>query len=221
MSDEVVPLIYSLQIKEQFRRVQLALGCGDLPFYYLEFVVTMLGIPCLYIYGNHDGPEITSGGSVIQEARGCECVEVRTVLQNGLLFAGLGGSLRYSQRSDNQYTEQEMLLRAWRLVPALLFNRLRYGRYLDVLLTHAPPLGIHNGPDLPHRGFRTFLRLMERFEPRYLLHGHIHRAYRFSPVTETYYHKTCVINVASYCQLDLSTSACDNSAKPVPDREIR
>jgi Icc-related predicted phosphoesterase len=203
LSDEVVPIVYSLSIKRRFEHVRLVVGCGDLPYYYLEFVVTMLGVPCLYIHGNHDGPERTSGGELIKEARGCLCLEGRTVMQQGVLFAGLGGSIRYNKRKGAQYTEQQMLLRAWRLVPRLLLNRLRYGRYLDVLLTHAPPLGIHNGPDLPHRGFGTFLRLMQRFEPRYLIHGHIHRSYNFSPVTETRYYNTLVVNTAGYQVLNL------------------
>jgi Icc-related predicted phosphoesterase len=203
LSDEVVPAVYSLGIKQRFGSARLIIGCGDLPFYYLEYAVTMLGISCLYIHGNHDGPERTSGGEVITEARGCVCLESRTVREQGILFAGLGGSMRYNRRGGAQYTETEMALRVWRLVPHLLLNRLRYGRYLDVLLTHAPPLGIHNGPDVAHRGFGAFLRLIERFQPCYLIHGHIHRAYNFSPVTETRYRRTLVINTAGYRLLNL------------------
>lgn len=210
LSDEVETRVYSLQIRQRFAAAQLVLGCGDLPFYYLEFAVTMLGVPCFYIYGNHDGPERTSGGEVIAAPRGCTCLEGRTAAERGVLFAGLGGSLRYNRRPGAQYTEHEMLLRAWRLVPRLLINRLRYGRYLDVLLTHAPPFGIHNGPDMPHRGFHTFLRLMQRFEPRYLIHGHIHLSYRMSTTTETRYHKTLVLNTAGHRMLTLHAGGLDS-----------
>ena len=79
-----------------------------------------------------------------------------------------------------------------------MFNKLRYGRYLDVMLAHAPPFGIHNGPDFPHRGFKVFLSFMRRFEPRYLLHGHIHLSYGFGSVTETRFHNTTVLNTAGY-----------------------
>ncbi len=180
------------------------IGCGDLPYYYLEFVLTLLSIPGIYIHGNHDGPERTSGGQLISEPRGCICLEDRTILHQGLLFAGLGGSLRYNQRGGAQYSESEMLLRAWRLAPCLLFNRLRYGRYLDVLLTHAPPLHIHDGSDRAHRGFRTFLHLMEWFGPRYLIHGHMHRSYDPDQPTETRYLNTLVINTAGYRLLELA-----------------
>lgn len=204
ISDEVVPAVYSLNIKQRFRNVQLVLGCGDLPIYYMEFVVTMLGVPCLYVRGNHDGPEATSDGQLISEARGCVCLEGRSVLQNGLLVAGLGGSIRYNNAGHDQYTEAEMTARIWQLAPRLFFNRLRHGRYLDVLLTHAPPLDIHNGPDYPHRGFQAFLTFMDRFAPRYLIHGHIHLSYGFSAVTQTRYRDTLVINTAGYKLLEIA-----------------
>ena len=216
VSDEVVPAIYSLNVKERFGRVQTVLGCGDLPYYYLEFIVTMLGVPCFYIQGNHDGLEHSDDGQDLSAPRGCVSLEGRSLLHDGLLFAGLGGSIRYNFESGPQYTETQMQLRTWKLAPRLMLNRLRYGRYLDVLLTHAPPLGIHNGPDRPHRGFRAFLGFMERFKPRYLIHGHIHRSYGMSAVTETHYKETIVLNTAGYRLLTI-----DAPAEQTKNREQR
>jgi Icc-related predicted phosphoesterase len=210
VSDEVVPAIYSLSIKDRFPDVQAVLGCGDLPHYYLEFIVTMLGKPCYYVEGNHDKVEYSAEGEEVRAPRGCTSLENRCVNYEGLLLAGLGGSIRYNKDSGAQYTDSEMLFRVWRLAPQLLFNRLRYGRYLDVLLTHAPPLDIHNGPDFPHRGFRALLTFMDRFAPRYLIHGHIHLSYGFSTVTETQYKQTTVLNTAGYRLLDVEV--------PLPDR---
>ena len=99
-----------------------------------------------------------------------------------------------------------MLLRALRLVPLLLWNRLRAGRYLDVLLTHAPPWGVQDGPDRPHQGFRTFLWLMRRFHPRYLVHGHYDTYDRRVPV-RTRYEKTEVINANGYYLLEIADAA--------------
>lgn len=208
VADEVVPAVYSLSIKERFPKVKLVLGCGDLPYYYLEFIVTMLSVPCLYVRGNHDKPEVQDN-EVVTEARGCTLIDNKVYNHSGLLLAGLGGSIRYSSDGDEQYTETEMLMRSWRLVPRLLFNKQRHGRYLDILLTHAPPLGIHNGDDLPHRGFKTFLTFMKRFEPSYLFHGHIHRSYGFTSTHETVYQKTRVINTAGYrlMEIEAGTSA--------------
>jgi hypothetical protein len=217
VSDEVVPAIYSLSIKDRFPEIQTVLGCGDLPPYYLEFIVTMLGVSCFYVRGNHDKVEYSESGEVLDAPRGCISLEGRCVYHEGLLLAGLGGSLRYNRDSGAQYTESEMLRRVWLLTPRLLLNRLRYGRYLDILLTHAPPLGIHNGPDFPHRGFRALLLFMERFAPRYLIHGHIHRSYGFSAVTETHYRHTTVLNTAGYRLLTVDALAQEHATST--DRE--
>ena len=45
ISDEIVPAIYSLNVKQRFQGVDFVLCCGDLPYYYIEFVVTMLSVP--------------------------------------------------------------------------------------------------------------------------------------------------------------------------------
>ncbi len=198
ISDEVVPAIYSLNLKQRFQHTKLVLSCGDLPIYYVEFVVTMLGVPCFYVYGNHDGPEETASGETLHRASGAICVDGAATEQDNLLIAGLGGSIRYKPNATHQFTEAEMMRRIYKLAPALLFNRLRHGRYVDIFLTHAPPLGIHNGPDYPHRGFQAFLWLMDRFRPRYLIHGHIHLSYGFDRTIETRYKATTVLNTAGY-----------------------
>ena len=145
VSDEVVPAIYSLNIKERFQSIQAILGCGDLPPYYLEFIVTMLAKPCFYVDGNHNGVEYTADGQELHAPRGCALVEGTSICHDGLLIAGLGGSIRYNNDSGAQYTETQMLTRVWALAPRLLINRMRYGRYLDILLTHAPPGAFGSG----------------------------------------------------------------------------
>ena len=52
--------------------------------------------------------------------------------------------------------------------------QVRDGHAVDVLLTHAPPEGIGDGTDPPHRGFRAYHRLTARLQPALLLHGHVH-----------------------------------------------
>ena len=83
------------------------------------------------------------------------------------------------------------------MVPRLLWNRQRLGRALDVLVTHSPPYGIHDRPDLPHTGFKVFLSFLRLFRPRYHLHGHVH-VYRQDEVVRTRYEETEVINVYPY-----------------------
>ncbi len=202
LSDEVVPFIYSPQVRQRFGDVDLVLGCGDLPFYYLEFVVNMLDKPVYYVPGNHDKRfQYLSDGRIVTRAEGCEDVDGRAVSVNDgagrLLLAGLGGSLRYNNDGVHQYTQVEMAGRIFALTPALLANRLRHGRPLDMLIAHSPPRGIHDASDRAHTGFDSFLTLMRLFRPRWLLHGHAH-VYRQDTITETRFEGTTVINVYPY-----------------------
>ena len=54
VSDQVVDRIYELVPQGHFAGVQMILGCGDLPYAYLEYLVTMLNVPLFYVPGNHD-----------------------------------------------------------------------------------------------------------------------------------------------------------------------
>jgi Icc-related predicted phosphoesterase len=53
------------------------------------------------------------------------------------------------------------------------WHKFRDGRTVDILLTHAPPLGVGDGHDVVHRGFAAHLDLIERLRPPLLLHGHV------------------------------------------------
>lgn len=198
LSDEVVELIYSPAVKDKFGDVDLVVGCGDLPFYYLEYVVTLLNKPVLFVPGNHDArQQYMANGRVARQAEGCINLDGRVQQCNGLLLAGLGGSIRYRPNGEHQYTQSEMQGRAAALFPRLLLNRLRFGRYLDVLVTHSPPFGIHDGGDMAHTGFEAFVDFASRFKPRYILHGHSH-VYRQNIVTHTWVGATEVVNVYPY-----------------------
>lgn len=202
VSDVVEPTIYHPGVRERYGDVELVLACGDLPNYYLEFIVTLLDKPLYYVFGNHDknvvhserGPEPAAPG-------GCINLDGHTVSEKGLLLAGLEGSMRYKRDGGPQYTEREMWRKALALVPRLLWNRLLHGRYLDILITHAPPYGVHDASDLCHTGFRAFLWLMKRFRPRYLIHGHVH-LYGHNVVRRTLYKSTLVVNTYGHQLLE-------------------
>jgi hypothetical protein len=207
ISDKVEPVLYGPTIRDRVGDVALIISCGDLPFYYIEFVISMLNKPAYYVFGNH-GREVqyqSGKGEHWNHAtmpQGAVNLHTHTVNANGLLLAGLEGSIRYNNSSESQYTDFEMWLNVVKLLPGLAYNRLRYGRWLDVLVTHSPPLGIHDRADRAHTGFRSFLNFMRWFRPRYLLHGHIH-LYRNNETTRTQYHDTEVINVYPFRILDL------------------
>ncbi len=207
VSDKVIESIYSEAIEQRFGDVDLVLACGDLPPYYLEFIVSMLNAPLLYVFGNHDQGIHTADGKFKYAPTGCINVDERVVQVKGLLIGGLEGSMRYSGRGSYQYTERDMQLKALRMAPALWWNRLRHGRFLDILITHAPPYGIHDDTDLCHTGFKTLLRMMKTYRPRYLIHGHVH-VYSPHTTTRTTYHRTQVVNTYGYrvIHLDAATS---------------
>jgi Icc-related predicted phosphoesterase len=133
---------------------------------------------------------------VKNDPEGCVNIDGRIVRVGGLLIAGLEGSMRYSD-GPHQYSEAQMRLKALRLAPRLLLNRWRYGRHLDILVTHAAPRGIHDAGDLCHLGFQTFVDLVDSYRPRYLLHGHMH-VYTPNVVTETQRGATTIINAYRY-----------------------
>jgi hypothetical protein len=204
VSDKTDPLLYSPAIKRLYGDVDLVFGCGDLAAYYLEFIVTMLGKPLFYVIGNHAN-EVRKRYAPQEEWQypsGCVNIDERVVRHRKLLVAGLEGSIRYNNNPYFQYTDREMTCKIWKLVPSLLLNRLRYGRYLDILVTHAPPYGIHDQEDRCHTGFRAFLTFMERFRPAYLIHGHVH-VYSPTQTTESSYHQTTVLNSYGYRTLEI------------------
>lgn len=204
VSDKVDELIYSPAIKRLFSDVDLVLGCGDLPGYYLEFIVTMLGGPLFYVIGNHANAIKQYHGPKHQweYPGGCVNIDGRVVEHRGLLIAGLEGSMRYNSNEYFQYTEREMAWKVWGLAPRLMMNKLVHGRYLDILITHAPPRGIHDRADLCHTGFQAFVTLMDRFRPRYLIHGHVH-VYSPAEVTDSTYKDTRVLNTYGYRTLEI------------------
>ena len=202
VSDKVEPRIYGPSVRKVAADVDFVVNCGDLPYYYLDYILGMLDRPMYYVHGNHDRPEHRSDKSVVAEPPGG--INLHNHVQNidGLIVAGLEGSHRYNSNPNYQYTQNEMWTRVLMLTPGLMLNRLLYGRGLDVLIAHSPPFGIHDGEDRPHMGFHAFLALMRWFRPRYMLHGHQH-VYSSLTQTRTRYFDTEVINVYPYQVLDL------------------
>ncbi|MGH2626095.1 MAG: metallophosphoesterase family protein [Anaerolineales bacterium] len=162
VSDEVVDFLYSPALRERFEGVDFLLGCGDLPAGYLEYLVTQLNVPLFYVPGNHDPDDF--------EVPGGSPIDGRVVRHAGLRIAGLGGSLRYKLDGRHQYTQGQMRWRA----AALLAAALAAGTGIDILVTHAPPSGVHEGPDPVHQGFSAFRLLLRLTRIRLMVHGHSH-----------------------------------------------
>ena len=207
VSDKVEPVLYGPYIRERVGQIDLILACGDLPYYYLEYIVSLLDRPLYYVHGNHDKAILRSTDphsmSSSADLGWAVNLHVRTARFQGLLLAGLEGCRVYNPGAPYQYAESEVKTQVLRLGLRLLANRLRYRRYLDILITHAPPRGIHDGEDLPHRGFEGYLSLLRRFRPVLMIHGHQH-VYDRNETTETDYGDTRIINTFGYRVLELT-----------------
>jgi uncharacterized protein len=204
VSDVELDIIYSPMITQRFTDVDLVIGCGDLPYYYLEYMISMLNKPLYYVKGNHAPRKVEEGiGGPRTSPWGGIDLHRRVVRDDntGLIMAGIEGSLSYNQ-GPYQYSQFEMWWMILRMVPRLLFNRIFYGRYLDILVTHAPPWKIHDKDDLPHRGIKAFRWFIETFKPAYHLHGHIHIYQQYDP-TETLHCQTQVVNAYGYKKITL------------------
>lgn len=201
VSDVENGLILSQSSRERFKDARLAISCGDLPFDYLEYIINTLEIPLYFVFGNHT--QSTGKGEEVQNQIpwGALNLHMRTRRdETGILLAGLEGCLVYNY-GPRQYSQEDMWLKAFRLVPGFLINRLRYGRYLDIFVTHTPPWKIHDQEDLPHRGLKAFRWVLKSFRPAFHLHGHIH-IYNTRTVRETLFHQTRVLNVYGYKEID-------------------
>lgn len=217
VTDEVDPRIYSTSVHERMGDVDLVISCGDVPATYIEFLTDMLHKDVYYVLGNH-AEEITREGErgVPRHPLGAMDLGFRVLhdKRTGVILAGLPGSIRYVEQSPVQYSEREMGWRILRMVPRLLWNRLRHGRALDVLVTHSPSRNVGDREDPAHRGFWVMRHLIKWARPKYHLHGHVH-LYDRSQDHCMKFHDTTVINVYPFQKLELALDGLPD-IKPDP-----
>ena len=213
VSDTTRSLAFSPSVKSIYSNTDLVISAGDMPLESYDYISTMLGSDVYYVYGNHNLKHFSRDmkkerlPSPVGRDRPFfgfladgKCIRDKNT---GLIIVGLGGSMLYNG-GESQYSERQMEWRILKLIPILLYNKRRYGRYLDILVTHAPPYGMGDGSDLCHRGFKCFLPFMEKYEPKYLLHGHVHLDDRNLP-REIVYCNTKVVNVYGSYVIDDDT----------------
>lgn len=171
--------------------IDLILSCGDLNSQYLSFLVTMGQAPLLYVHGNHDKTYDR------HPPEGCDCIEDRLVTVKGLRILGLGGSILYSG-GPHQYTERQMARRIQKL-----WLQLRRAGGVDIVVTHAPARGYGDGKDHAHLGFQCLVDLMDKYRPRYLVHGHVHTEYAADLQRVLRRGETTIINACERYVLDI------------------
>lgn len=200
VSDYVDPLIYNQNVKSTFTDVDLVLCAGDLPLDYVDYIVTMLSKPTYFVFGNHNLKDFHYYHKAARSLPGIEpinhsdtshghggiytgfkCIrdftvkikDPKTNIERPLLIAGASGSLKYNN-GLNQYSDKEMKRYLIKMIPQLIRNKIKYGTYLDIFLTHASPRHIHDKEDPCHKGFECFNWFIKKFQPAYFVHGHIH-----------------------------------------------
>lgn len=183
LADEESKYLWDYFEKSKLEGIDLIISCGDLKPQYLSFIATYAKVPVLYVHGNHD--------AVYNDTppEGCTCIEDDIYVYQGIRILGLGGSKCYNYGAY-QYTEREMKGRVLRL-----WFKLRRHKGFDILVTHAPAYQFNDGEDLPHSGFQVFRDLLDKYKPKYFLHGHVHLNYSFTQQRECMYNEhTKVIN---------------------------
>ncbi len=172
LADEEEKWLYEYFDATRLEGVDLIISCGDLSRHYLEYIVTMAPCHLLYVPGNHDKSYVMDppGGGI--------CIDDKVYDYKGLRILGLGGSMKYND-GPYMYTEDEMRKRIAKLRSAV---SIRNG--IDIVVTHSPAKGYGDQDDLPHRGFDCFNTLLNTWQPKYLVHGHVHKSYGSAFVRE-------------------------------------
>ena len=156
VSDIESQYLYKAIGGEKFKDIDFIISCGDLPYYYLEYLVSMSNKDLYYVRGNHAHKVEMGEKRRASRPQGARDIHMKTLkARGGILLAGIEGSLLYNY-GPHQYSQTQMWGMVFKLVPKLFLNYIRYNRFLDILVTHAPPWQINDreGPAPPgHQSF--------------------------------------------------------------------
>lgn len=228
VSDYVDPLIYNQNVKEAFPDIDLILCAGDLPMDYVDFIVTVFNKPTYFVFGNHnlkefhyyhkdihsDAAKLAQSYHESSHAHGATYLGFKCFTDNRLiiedpvtgkkrplLIAGTSGSKKYNNGLC-QYSEFQMKFKLLKMAPKLFINKLKYGTYLDIFMTHASPRHIHDHEDPCHIGFECYNWFLNKYKPTYMVHGHIH-LYDMREERTGKYFNTIVTNAYAHTLIEL------------------
>ena len=235
VSDYVDPLIYNQNVKEAFPDIDLILCAGDLPMDYIDFIVSVFNKPTYFVFGNHDlkeyhlyhkdsrldGSRFTKNYDQAIHGHGATYLGFKNFVNENLIFedpqtgkktplliAGTSGTVRYNNGLC-QFSDSHMKFKLLKMVPRLIINKLKYGRFLDIFMTHASPRHIHDHEDQCHIGFDCYNWFLQRFKPTYMVHGHIH-LYDLREERVGKYYDTTVVNAYAHYVIELPMKSTEN-----------
>jgi len=192
ISDHVEPILNDSFDPAPFSGIDLILSCGDLPPEYLTLISTRLQAPLYFVKGNHD---IRYDN---KPPDGCLNIHGKLIQFQDMKILGLEGS-RWYNGGLNQYTEKQM---------RRMIRNLKMGIWwkggIDVVITHAPPRHVHDAEDRCHKGFNSFHWLINRYAPKYFIHGHIHAHFDTFTDRVTHIDDTKVVNSYGYTILEIN-----------------
>ncbi len=187
LSDMESPYIYDHFNPEAFKDVSLVLCAGDLKADYMSFIATMLSVPVLYVHGNHDETFLTN------PPEGCINIDGTVYNHHGVRIFGMGGCMTYSG-GPLQFTEFQMTLKMFK-------KKFQLRKGCQIFLTHSPALGLGDGQDRAHTGYRCFLDFLEKVQPKWMIHGHQHLNYGNAKRVNQYLN-TNIVNAFGYTFID-------------------
>ncbi len=203
VSDEESKYIWDFFDKERFRGVELIISCGDLDARYLTFLATMIPAPLVYVHGNHDKKYR------IHAPEGCTCIDDTVFEYKGVRLLGMGGAPGRRGPEEQEYTEYEMTKRLKRVS-----RKVHKAGGVDILVTHAPALGLGDLDDPYHRGFGCFREFIDTEKPKYHFYGHVHLRYGAcgKPIE---YGETTLLNACGYKLLDIDVGERPPRRRPL------
>lgn len=214
IADAVSPVIYSANFPGNLPPFDVILSAGDVPGATLEFVATKSSVTPLYVLGNHgDGYIRDSQTDELRLPGGCLNAHLKLIEVNGVVVLGVEGSARYRD-GPQQYSEREYAAMLSRLAPRLWLSQKRRGRAVDVLLTHAPPLGPNAGDDFPHRGVPAFTAFHRRWRPLVHVHGHVHLSGSNAARAYVSPEGVKVVNAYEFTLIDVPDDLATNTGRP-------
>ena len=203
VSDEADPTLESDASRDALGSLDLIVGCGDLEPPYLAFLADALGVPLVYVRGNHDVGQ--AWGATERVVLPEPLVDGRVHEEDGLRLLPFSGAPRYAPHGRPGAEQQLSGFGMWTRVLAA-WPRAASRRPL-LVVSHAAPRGLNDAPDQAHRGFTSFRWLLDRLAPPLWLHGHTALIRRGIDARCIRHEATTLVNVTGATLVELTPPA--------------